>query len=724
MTKELNTLSPKKWTGDYSGNAPTLDTNDGIYIGDMAIETGATLTDQIWRCLDNTAGSPLWVKERDAVGRTVTLGSTGADYTDFDDAMAAVSALSPGSGNPITLLIYPGTYGIDPTTVPDYVGVVGTFGGTGGVALTANDDDDVILTLGSNCGVSDLRIKGASNTNGVGVKVAGGDSSASIRSCLISNCTTGIWADGSLTSMSVYDSTVFPKISGTTTGCYATDSGRLSLYNTVLQGYSPGFLMTTGCYADGGTIGINGLVSLFCTNAVYVDDGGEVFVSSGSIGNATNAIRMGSTGTDSKASILSVNIQDSTTYDLYLEGSDNELHFISGVFDVSKASIATGAEASINSFSQFPGDEGMVTWGQQEIGRVGEGNELAVGEGDSTVIGMIVQTNTNGTAGSWADETDDAKSSSGSPVTMFPGVAAENCLYIGGDFEFVGFRMSTISTAITLGAGVIDMEYWNGSSWASVLYMETKADAPYTHRANNVFENTDSIQVRFGTRTNWATTALNGETKYWVRIRVTTGITTAPVFEQIKLSTNRNELNADGFRETFGSAEQIKPIAIDYALLDVNGFSSGNKSITFGTNTGIVAQNNNRANSAKDGAGGVIRVPEGLDTSLPVLMTVQWAVDGTATGAVEIEGALAPFEPGDALDGTLTEIADADITTVGVASDDVAQETILSFNIPSAIEGDSIAFSNWRDAGAGNTDDTLSGAIYIVAVTLAGTFWR
>ena len=60
MSKELNTLAPKKWLGDFSGTAPSLDTNDDIRVGDLAIETGTTNTDDIWQCLDNSAGAPIW----------------------------------------------------------------------------------------------------------------------------------------------------------------------------------------------------------------------------------------------------------------------------------------------------------------------------------------------------------------------------------------------------------------------------------------------------------------------------------------------------------------------------------------------------------------------------------------------------------------------------------------------------------------------------------------
>jgi hypothetical protein len=58
MTIELNTLSPKKWVANYSGSAPTIDTTDGVRVGDFAIDTSNSA---IWQCTDNTDTAAVWV---------------------------------------------------------------------------------------------------------------------------------------------------------------------------------------------------------------------------------------------------------------------------------------------------------------------------------------------------------------------------------------------------------------------------------------------------------------------------------------------------------------------------------------------------------------------------------------------------------------------------------------------------------------------------------------
>jgi hypothetical protein len=59
MSKELNTVAPKKWVANFAGAAPTLDVSDGIIRADIAIDSSTT-PNKIWRCLDATEGAPIW----------------------------------------------------------------------------------------------------------------------------------------------------------------------------------------------------------------------------------------------------------------------------------------------------------------------------------------------------------------------------------------------------------------------------------------------------------------------------------------------------------------------------------------------------------------------------------------------------------------------------------------------------------------------------------------
>jgi hypothetical protein len=720
---ELNTLAPKKWPADYGGNAPTIDITDGVSIGDFAIETGATNTNAIWRCRDNTDAAAVWQLQSGTYYDIVVDLEGSGDTTSIAAAITLANTRSPAVDNPINITIKAGVYQEAAMTVPSYVSITAE---PRAVYVEPTVNTQTTFTLSSNSAMNYINCQGNDGSGGVAFKTASGATGVVIYNCQARDCETGYWAIGSGANLSIYSSTAVKAPTQTmTTAYYATGGARMNAVGCTAIGTSAS-IITNGFYATGTgtTLTSEAMTAYECTNGVYSDDSASIEVVAGLVEDCVNALRCGSTGSPTLHS-YSVDIEDPDTYSIYLESATSSFRHIGGTFNASKVSIAAGATAQLNSYSTFENDEGMVNWGQMEVGRIGDGKEFRAGEGGSTVIGMSVLTNTNGEAGSWTDETADTSSPSGSTFTFFPGTGAENCIYIGNDFEFCGVRITNISTAMVYGTGAVVAEYWNGSTWTAFNIMETQADAPYSSRAQFALLNTGSVQIRWAPFSDWATKSLNGTTKYWARYRITSAITTAPVAEQFKCSTNRAEINKDGFLEFFGAGEPVKTLPTDFVLRDLSGFAASNNNVNVGTNTNVVGNNNNRAGTAKDGSGGVLEIPEGLDTSRPVTMRVRWAVSGTGTGDVEIEGALAPFTTGDTLDGTITEITDADITTITSANDNgVVIESDLTFDIPGALPEDSVAFSVFRDATAGNTDDTLSNAIYITRVTIEGYFWR
>ena len=75
MSKELNTLANKKWVQNFSGLAPTLDTNSGVDVGDSAYDTSLTPNSR-WSCVSNASGAPIWVRT-DSDEVTITKTSHG-----------------------------------------------------------------------------------------------------------------------------------------------------------------------------------------------------------------------------------------------------------------------------------------------------------------------------------------------------------------------------------------------------------------------------------------------------------------------------------------------------------------------------------------------------------------------------------------------------------------------------------------------------------------------
>lgn len=109
MAKELNTLAQKKWVQNFAGATPTIDTTDGVSIGDTAYDNSTSPYTK-YRCYDNTNGSSVWYKEE---GGELTADKT-LNYTTSDSAAtinAGIAAVPRNlGGNTLTIQLADGTY--------------------------------------------------------------------------------------------------------------------------------------------------------------------------------------------------------------------------------------------------------------------------------------------------------------------------------------------------------------------------------------------------------------------------------------------------------------------------------------------------------------------------------------------------------------------------------------------------------------------------------------
>jgi hypothetical protein len=109
-----------------------------------------------------------------------------------------------------------------------------------------------------------------------------------------------------------------------------------------------------------------------------------------------------------------------------------------------------------------------------------------------------------------------------------------DALYLGMDAKFnvVSLILSTFGIS-----GEVTWQYWNGSTWSSFT--------PYTgafHLTSSpknviLWQDLDSVP------SDWQQSSVNGVTKFWVRLLVTVGYTTAPVGSQITAVGKNNYLS-------------------------------------------------------------------------------------------------------------------------------------------------------------------------------------
>jgi len=668
-------------------------------------------------------GRTAWVDSVNGDDATGVAGDLTTPFLTIAAAIAAISALvpAPAAATPATVLVEPGVYQEAALTIPSYVTLVST--GRGCVTkITPTVATATVVTGSPLSGINGFVISGASGVGGIGIRHQAAGGAFNVKNCRIADCETGLSVSGA-GSITIIESVTIKRSTGETMDtAILVESGGALVGNILSAIGTVGTLLTHAIKATGA----NSLCALhnvhlgLTTNGVTVANTATVTIHSGVAARCVNSLRIEATSGELRA--FNVEVTASTTNDVLIETAAATFIFGNCQFDISKLSITAGATINGTYLNTFESDEGFDIEGELHVGNYLRPAESVFGGGDSHVIGMVALRNTNQEAGAWSDITTELKSPSGSTAALFPGVTANNTFYIGGDVEFPGLKVS-LDTIMTLGAGTVVAEFWDGAAWTEFTWMTTDSDSPYASYADALFNETTSLQMRFGTMTSWATKSLDGNTKYWVRFRVTVGITTSPIGEQMKLHTNRTEINSDGFVEFFGAARQQRQLPFHRNLLDDQvGSAPGNSTIDVSANIEIGAKDNRFANNAVDARAAMVEVPSGLDTSLPVTVTLYWATPGNA-GNIEWFIVRAPVKVGDVLGGALSEAIQAQLQAVpGVANTLAA--TSLSMPVNSLLAGEFLTLKIERDATGGNLDDTLANLAYLVNVRLLGWFWN
>lgn len=122
--------------------------------------------------------------------------------------------------------------------------------------------------------------------------------------------------------------------------------------------------------------------------------------------------------------------------------------------------------------------------------------------------------------GSYTDETAAAQNVTANDMTLLPAVPAQNDAYYFGHDKVFDVMTLNIGTP-GVGVWTITWEYWNGA-WIAL--------SGVVDGTNNFTVAAGSHDVTFTRPGDWATTAVNTVTKYWIRARVSayTSVITQP----------------------------------------------------------------------------------------------------------------------------------------------------------------------------------------------------
>jgi len=644
-------------------------------------------------------------------------------YATITQGMAAAVALLPTLSNPVVVMVHPGIYTEAPLTIPAFV-TLQSVGGASATIIQASAAAGVLITGTGDAWLKGFTLQGA-NAAGTGIRLT----TAGIfwvDDVDIYDCETGVNVDGATATINMAYTNIERRDAGETVtiGILATNGGLFIGDNISVVGVPGVAVVTNGLQSigSGSFVNMHKFFLLACTTGAQVTTGAKIKMLDGDIVTSTTAMHIAATS--GILAVNSVQMQSSATWDLLVEHATAVVMSSGIAIDGSKVSITSGASWVGSWVNTQESDAGMTIEGELHVGSHLRPAETAMGGGDSHTLGMAAQTNTNLEVGAWNDLTAILASASGSVADLFPALIVGSTFYIGGDEPFPGLKIdATIATV--LGGGDIETEYWNGAAWVAFQSMTTAADASYDSYGDELVPDAISLQMRFGLMPSWATKALDGTTKYWVRFKVTVGaITTSPRAEQCKLHTNRTEVNADGFVEHFGNGRPVVVYDLDLEAW-AGAVTPGSQDIAYGTNLIIGHDKNSFPNAQTKNLGRGWSVPLNIDTSLPMTLEIEWHPSTTNAGDMTWNIYSLAHADGDvlahALAGPLTET----LSTETAAASGVAYQGALSehdINIPT-VEGKSnytLAMMIERKGGV----DTFTGAAVVRSIRLRATAWR
>lgn len=474
----------------------------------------------------------------------------------------------------------------------------------------------------------------------------------------------------------------------------------ISGLNNVGMGYFAGVSLTSGSQ--------NTIIGSLAGNAI-TSQSGNVWIGYGA----------GYNNTTSNDTLI---IRNSLTADPLIEGnfaSGSEQVTINGDLNVTGNIDATSILNSLE--DQTTAIETAVGFTTElRVGKPGDGRETCLGEGDSYNEG-VTYLKYNGST--YTDVTSDIINPD-IETTLFPGTTAGNAFLVGAPRGFSGLKVNN-TTAMVLGSGIVKFQYLaSDDTWKDARLMATQSDTLESY-GNSFLERPNADEQLYFSLgvTDHEPKIINGTEAYWGRAYIDTAITTSPVVEYLKVHSSRMEINSNGQSQYFGDARYVQTVPL--TLYPLVGATPSDENIAIASGFTLALTDNGFNNSATDGFGGVIPIPEGLDTSSFLEFVASYYVDGTATGNIELQLDTVGLSTGDTLDGNnLFDNQLSNIISITSSADQAIQQSSFFFWIDDLVPGETLAFKLSRDATTGNTDDTLNGDIVLVQTQAKAYFYK
>jgi len=396
-------------------------------------------------------------------------------------------------------------------------------------------------------------------------------------------------------------------------------------------------------------------------------------------------------------------------------------------------------------------DKGLIFTEQVSVGSPSAPKESVFGSGDSYGVGLE-DTTPDGTpaAGSaWhcdvvnttdltitgaTDVTTILSSDSGSTTDLFNGTTVGKYLLLGSDYPFGGYKVKVTGAGDIDGSDVL-MEYlWNATpTWESpASFMCARADFPHLQRANSIANNVENQQWRLGVNpiafpTAWdkVTLNINGTdyTKHWARIRLTDTITGDATVEQVKLHTDRFEINSDGNTEYFGRSRYTRDLISGINLkVDNADKTPAYEHVKIASGVTMAVDKNEFVKNQEDGFIIPIHIVEGLDTSIPLKVVISGYPLTDTAGTIKLGIDYVNIDENFVYDGTASSEHLEATDTFPINTKEKRRNAQFAVPIDTLVPDEQVIISLYR-MGNDSADD-YNGNIVIADVRVVGTFWR
>lgn len=658
-------------------------------------------------------------------------------------------ANSTVTGNSLTnryaIMVAPGIYNEDnPIQMKDYVNIVAINSQTS-LKIVANNSASNIIEGAKFACVVDFELEGAFTASAIYTAFSG---STYYQDITAINCQNGLRINHVDAEVGAYNINTLVT-SGTMSNGVLVESGHADIRNpyVIEDSVVTSIIKTDGANAEAHVWGLQS-ESSNVTNGLYADNGSVLEAFTVTLRNCTNALRLNHAST---LEVLASDLDNSITKHCLVEDLNSLVRFIGGSANRERVFFPNGYEKEIALF-QDDGDICTTVHGRLTVGRPEQSLSSTFGKGRTYTKGMKVLT-TDSTAssisdgGNITDVTDDAASVSGSTFS-FQGTTANHTILVGSTLSNAsdklkawGMRFEQTTAAVEVTAKSFVTEYWNGTTWVDCTNMATHSYDGYAY-GNELFIRADNSEhVSCYVPSGWTKKTISGENTYWLRFRVTNNLTTAPVFEQCRIQTNRFKVARDGINAFYGLAKFRDTIL---ATGNIFGESGGVLGSTVPIGTGGIptgwthSLKNNRLNGNGDAIYLQANLPRGICTAWPLKIKVSGHVNtaGASTDGSMIISVL-PIE----MQGTLEADPSGGVVPVSrtlsntkAFTTDAAQTTTISVpfvdntkmasfesdgvDISDYYEGDMVAVRiEMDDDGSGNKD------FIVWTVEISGVKW-